>query len=589
MLYILNQLLRDVDDAANKLNASTAAGFQTYINQCLQDPNVFLRARAYLVLGVMAKVTDESFHETAMTYLTNAVGAMSSDPSELVQVSCIRVMQDFLQGLPRPVTKQVQSPIIIALQHFISSHDLRELTDSDDLKVTLVETLRDTIMIDTSAVLEGPAIDLLFTLASDGASNFQISTLVTEAFDGIVGSVSILGHDSYVRLCARTIPSLTGAFDVASMTQESSLTNLAAELVSALAEHGVEPLPDGFVAAVMPKLNRVLLEATDAELVRPATLAVQHMLAHGPSQFLAWHDANGRSSIELTLTIINRLLNAPEVDDNAAAEVGGLAGELVNKAGHEKLGPYLMQLLQAVAQRLATAEKAHFIQSLIMVFAGLSVSAPKDVVDFLSQIAINGSNGLNVVLTKWLENSVSFAGYAEIRQNVTALSKLYSLEDPRLAHIGVKGDLLVPATDRIKTRSQARADPDKWTVIPANLKILKLLVDELSSASTNRYSDTAAAAAALDSEGSDDGDEWEDVGATGNGATLDLGLGLTRQQLMCYDQGGENSPTHSRMRDDETADYLATWFRLESQKPGFLEMYNALSEDEKAKLQRIGG
>lgn len=588
VLYILNQLLRDIDESANKINLSIANGFQPYIGQCLQDSNQFLRARAHLVLGVMTKVAGEGFHDAAVPSLTGTVMAMSSDPSELVHVSCIRVLQDYLQGaLPPTVTKQAQGAVITALSDYISSHDLRDLTDSDDLKVTLVETLRDASMIDALAVLEGPAIDLLFTLASNGASNFQISTLVTETFESMVSQISAAGHEPYVRLCAKTIPSLTGAFDVANMTQESALTNLAAELVSALAEYGLAPLPDGFVTAVMPKLTRVLLEATDAELVRPATLAVQHMLARDPEQFLAWKDSAGTGAMEVTLTIINRLLNSPDVEDNAAAEVGGLASELVNKAGSEKLGPYLLQLLQAVAMRLASAEKAPFIQSLIMVFAGLSISAPKEVIDFLSQVSINGQNGLNVVLSKWLENSINFAGYAEIRQNVIALSTLYSLGDPRIQQIGVKGDLIQDNTGRIKTRSQARLNPDKWTIIPANLKILKILVEEISSASTNRYADPAAAAAALDSEGSgDDGDEWEDVGNSGGGA-LDLGLGLTKQQLMAYEDN--DSPTSSRQRDDETAEYLAGWFRAESQKPGFQDMYNALSEDERKKLQAIGG
>jgi importin-9 len=243
-LFILNQLLRDVDESANKINPSVTTGFQPYIAQCLQDTNQFLRARAHLVLGVMTKVADQPSPDTALPYLTGAVMAMSADPSELVQVSCIRVIQDYLQGgLPPAAAKQAQGAVISALSEYITSHDLRDLTDSDDLKVTLVETLRDAITIDALAILEGPAIDLLFTLASNGASNFQISTLVTETFEGIVGQISASGHEPYVRLCAKTIPSLTGAFDVANMTQESALTNLAAELVSALAEFGLAPLP----------------------------------------------------------------------------------------------------------------------------------------------------------------------------------------------------------------------------------------------------------------------------------------------------------------------------------------------------------
>jgi hypothetical protein len=40
--------------------------------------------------------------------------------------------------------------------------------------------------------------------------------------------------------------------------------------------------------------------------------------------------------------------------------------------------------------------------------------------------------------------------------SVIALSKLYDLKDPRVAQIMVKGDLIVPQSDRIMTRSRAR-------------------------------------------------------------------------------------------------------------------------------------
>jgi hypothetical protein len=139
------------------------------------------------------------------------------------------------------------------------------------------------------------------------------------------------------------------------------------------------------------------------------------MLQHDHQQVFSWTDEQGRSGLEVCLIIIDRLL-APSMEDNSASEVGGLAAELVEKAGQERLGPYLEQLLRAVATRLATAEAAPFIQSLILVFARLSLVGAQDVVNFLAQIEINGQSGLQVVLSKWLENSINFAGYDEIRQ-----------------------------------------------------------------------------------------------------------------------------------------------------------------------------
>jgi hypothetical protein len=139
------------------------------------------------------------------------------------------------------------------------------------------------------------------------------------------------------------------------------------------------------------------------------------MLSHDHKQMFEWHDESGKGGLEAVLVIIDRLLG-PTVEENAGAEVGGLAAELVEKAGSDRLGPFLMQLLSAVAIRLSTASRAQFIQSLILVFARLSLVSAREVVDFLAQVQVGLENGLQVVIAKWLENSVNFAGYDEIRQ-----------------------------------------------------------------------------------------------------------------------------------------------------------------------------
>jgi importin-9 len=157
------------------------------------------------------------------------------------------------------------------------------------------------------------------------------------------------------------------------------------------------------------------MESTEGEILRPGAEAVKYLLMHDHHQVFGWHDEGGRSGLEVCLHIIDRLLGQ-SIEDNSASEVGGLAAELVEKAGQERLGPFLPQLLQAVATRIASAEAAPFIQSLILVFARLSLVGAHDVVEFLSQIQIGGHSGLQVVMSKWLENSNSFAGYDEIRQ-----------------------------------------------------------------------------------------------------------------------------------------------------------------------------
>lgn len=186
-------------------------------------------------------------------------------------------------------------------------------------------------------------------------------------------------------------------------------------MLALLVQHGSEPLPVGFVASTLPRLSKILLESPEGEILRPGAEAIKYMLMHDHHQVFAWQDENGRAGLEVCLRIVDRLLG-PAIEDNAASEVGGLTAELVEKAGQERLGPFLPNLLLTVATRLDTAQAAPFIQSLIIVFARLSLAGAQDVVNFLSDIQVNGQSGLQVVLAKWLENSVSFAGYDEIRQ-----------------------------------------------------------------------------------------------------------------------------------------------------------------------------
>ena len=538
-----------------------------------------MRSRGYLTGGIISKaVEDQTFNTTAIQYLQATLEGVTSDPSDIVKVSCIKTLQDFVAKLPKATVQPLQGAIITTVQAFLGGQDPSDLPDSDDIVITVLETIRDIVLVDAQVVLSSPAIDVLFSIASYSASNFQVSCIIEEAFDDIAEEISNSGPEPYAQLCDKVLPSLTGAFDVAGMTSQPDLASLAAELLAALGTYGTWGLPQRFVPAVLPRLNQILLTSEEGELLRPATSSLKHMIKHATDQFFAWSDpTSDKTSLELTLMIIDRLLSGA-VADNAASEVGGLAAELVEKAGSERLGPYLIQLLRAVAVRLASAQEAQFIQSLILVFARLSLHSAHEVVDFLA----SEQGQLELVLGKWLDNSVSFAGYDEIRQNVVALSKLYDLDDERLRHTMVRGDLIVqPSSDRIMTRSKARLNPDTYTSIPIQLKIVKVLVEELSSATTGRGNLDPAALAALEEEGSEDEDEWEDEPSH----TLDLGSPGVREGLMAFGGDGANGP--SRARDDETQTYLVGWFREQGEKERFRELWGQLSEGEREKLRVV--
>ncbi|KAL1303770.1 hypothetical protein AAFC00_007109 [Neodothiora populina] len=592
-LYLLNQLLTDMQEGDKQITPDAAHAFLQFTKYSMQHEDSFLRARGFLVAGSLIRTSGDALLHVAASFMETSLQAIANDPSDVVKVSCIRALQSYLVATPASTAVPLQPAIIAAISEYLSQQDLSDLDESEDIMIAIVETLRDAILLDTSICLTGQGLDVLFTVAQHGASNFQLAMLITETFEEVTSNLAATGPEVYDALCRKVLPSLSGAFDLATLTEESDLTNLAAEMLSLLAEYGSTPLPQNFIVTTMPKLTRLLLESNEEELLKAATSAVKFMLEHDPDQMFSWHNADGKSGLEVILIIIDRLLS-PQVDDNAAAEVGGLAAELVEKAGSERLGPYLTQLLGAVAVRLSTAEAAQFIQSLILVFARLSLISAREVVDFLGQLAIGNENGLQVVLSKWLENSVNFAGYDEIRQNVMALCNLYNLHDPRLSQIHVKGELIhnPNASGRIMTRSRAKQMPDTYTIIPASLKIVKVLVEELLSASGNSARQNAldaAAAAELEAEEDEDGNadsdngDWEDEA---DGGFLDLGSGMTKEQLMAY--AADDGPV-GRRQDDETQAYLLDFFRAQAQRPEFGQVFAALTPDEQEKLRMMEG
>jgi hypothetical protein len=153
--------------------------------------------------------------------------AVNEDESEVVKVACIKVLQEYLTA--QIIPRDMQIPIAIAISTFIQEQDMHELQDSDDLLITIVETLKATISLDPTICIapgSGP-LDLLFTVARHGAGNFQLTQLVNETFEDIVEPLSGMGGDSYRRLCEKVLPSLTGAFDVASITNNDPLATVS--------------------------------------------------------------------------------------------------------------------------------------------------------------------------------------------------------------------------------------------------------------------------------------------------------------------------------------------------------------------------
>ena len=85
-------------------------------------------------------------------------------------------------------------------------------------------------------------------------------------------------------------------------------------MMSVLTENASSPLPQGFVAATMPKLNFLLLQSQDDELIKAATSSVKNMLEHDAEQVLSWRSEDGKDGLEVVLAMVARLLESSPVE-----------------------------------------------------------------------------------------------------------------------------------------------------------------------------------------------------------------------------------------------------------------------------------
>jgi len=434
-LFILNSLLTELYEPSHTLPSNQAHAILSSLSPSLQAEDALYRARVHLTTASLIRCCKDSLQDSSTTYLQSCLNTMTTDESDIVKMSCVKAVQSYLNAIEPNQSAPLQSHLINQLSQFFTSLGLTDFNESEDITVTFLETLRDVIIIDTRICLHSDALDLLFNLAHFGASSFQIAMLITETFEEMTSTISATGKNDFEQLTSKVLPPLLEAMDrdhqenVDSHDAEHEPTNLiylVADLLEVFLLNSPSPLPSGVVANVMPRLQYVLLNHKEDALLKACTSSVKAMLEHDPQQVLSYNDpATGQTSLEILLHIVSRLLS-PEINDDAGSEVGGLAVALVEKAGAEALGPYLEQLLQAVAVRLVNAEKVQIIQSLILVFARLAISSASEVVQFLAGIRIDASaiegeskeeqSGLEIVIKKWLERSVEFVGFEEIRQ-----------------------------------------------------------------------------------------------------------------------------------------------------------------------------
>ncbi|CAG8680386.1 6167_t:CDS:10, partial [Gigaspora rosea] len=259
-----------------------------------------------------------------------------------------------------------------------------------------------------------------------------IYPLVTDIFEELSSNVDV--HSSFQ---ARALPPLA---NILINNTDPAVTASAIDLIASLVKGGPSPLPSPYIEHVFPPLMHLMLTTEDRSILQNGEICLKYFVQKDCTRIAEWNDVNGKTGLDYVIQFIAKSLQPTESE--SATFFGDLVVKLIEKAGNRLL-PVLPELLRAVAAKLESARTATFIQSLLMIFAHLTLNQKSTVINFMSESVINGKNGLDILLNTWLENHDSFQGHHNIKISAIALSELFLSCDSRIQNIKVKGDLII--------------------------------------------------------------------------------------------------------------------------------------------------
>ncbi|CAG8433682.1 10406_t:CDS:10 [Diversispora eburnea] len=435
----------------------------------------FLKGRA---LVAASQFVTQLPQELASRYVIATVDAIQQNGAIPVKVSALRALQNIYKYLDNQYVTPFQSNVIEGIANLIS-------VATEDTLILVLETLHEVIKINREGTaryesLIGPLIiDVWIKYPTDPT----IAPIVTDLFETLASNPE--AHGAFQ---ARTLPPLANILIVNSD--------------SAVTAGGPSPLPKEYVEHVFPSLMHLMLTTEDREILQNGDICLKYFVQKDCERIAQWiNNETGRTGLDYVIQYIAKALQS---ESESATFLGDLVVKLIKKAG-DKIVSVIPELLKTVATKLEGARTATYIQSLVLIFAHLILNQQSTVIDFLANLDINGRNGLEVLLSTWFENHESFHGYYSIRVSAIALSKLFLACDSRIQNIQVKGDLIVPKS----------SNPDQYTHVSANGKIIRLLLSDLQNSSDgenfkrSEFDEFFEEEEAIETD--DEDDEWEDV------------------------------------------------------------------------------
>lgn len=466
--------------------------------------------------------------------------------------------------------------------------------DSDeDTNIMMLEALTILICIDNKAAAStDDTFMLILTIGYKDCSNFSLNTPTLECVSDLISGIPL---ETYLALSEKVMVKLITIL-VTSKGDYSSEVDLTLQI---LAEFIKGPnadfkLPQQLFEFIFMPVCEFIMQTSDDHLLQSASSVFNEIVKRSTEQIEIYNNTeNGESGKEILLKIVSKFLS-PTVTDQALVNLGSLFILIIdNFSNSDLIKQYFSDMLRGVTIRLLRAKEVPTIENLILIFNKLMIMNAQDTLIFLKGFRIdeNGTSALVQIFPIWFQSFEVMRGFSKILGSVQAFSELLLLNDPSIASIQTRGDVLpnqIPE-NVIVTRSMSKNMKLKYEIIPVDAKIIRLFIKELrfqiQSVKSNERDAIVDAKLVIgkDTSKTDDNaddNEWEDIDE------LDV---PSYDQLQHYiDEGNEPSElnAHSERVHSEIRDYLIRFFKecFNGKVHRFQEIYNKYLHDSDKKL-----
>lgn len=567
--------------------------FTTFISY---EYNQLLTSRCFLMLPKFfekfeSKLQIETF--AAATFSNMVKFASENTCGELTKASVL-ISSTLYLNLFNSNIKLIDKTLQLALLHIVLS--IVEDCEEDTLAV-LLEAITFAIGIDKLeaqkiiSISESAdedrvsVIDLIFKISFKEPSDIQLTIDSNECLKSLLEDIGI---EDYLKNCENSLPFIFKTLqDNASNVDYSPSLSLALELLSIILDSAPNSeIPEQIFQYTFPLTQSLLLASSDDQILQIGGQVFNNLIEKGHKWIVNYHDGN-KSGMDILLAVVSKFLS-PELSDSAALFSGSIILTVIEKFLSILGNEFLSHILEATVKRLLISKEVITTENLITVFCNLVLSSPDDMINFLANnIRLVDSNsgisknGLELVLPIWFSTFEIIRGYEHIKKNTLAIGKIFTLGDSRIESINVNGDIIPYAGDAIRTRSMQREQPDQYTQISANLKILKLLVGELSfqhqQPDAKDYLPDNDDDVQGEVDGDDEGDDWEDMD--------DIGV-PNFDKLKSYVDSDAEDEEHDDQNGNEDLKIILSQFFKEctTKNLGNFSKYYELLDDEEKKV-----